>query len=227
MNIKQINEELDKFMEDFNTNLENRYDSYIASEHDADNSVTFHDFNFISFSELSDVAFEKFQSHVDEINGVEKDLGNGIVFFTSGDSLSDREEGYINIGIEVKDGVELTEEVLDSFDTFREDLYKKYIQLAGYKNTDGDIYDITPTTVDFVIEPSEDTDFDDDVLAVFPFLEGRPQELLCYRHLGQHGSVSPDYYKSLDKATKAQYLDLYNELTDRVGYNLNVLNTDF
>ena len=228
MDIKELNEALSKFLNEtdsIDSMLYDRYKTYYGCEKDADGH-NYYDFGFIYFGDLSKIAFKKVYPHIDDLITEEK-LNDKVVFFTSGDLLSDEEEGYINSGIDVAEGVTLTEELLDKFDAFRNKLYRKYIKFAGYKNTEGDISDITPVKVDFVIEPSENADLDDDVLAVFPELEGSPNEYLCYRHLGQHGSASPDYYKSLNKATKEQYMPLYNELTNQIGYNLNVINEDF
>lgn len=226
MDIKQINEELIKFLHEDSVDsmLEQRYHNYIGSAYDE--GLTYYDFDFIYFGELSDDAFEKVQSHIDELQGIDKTVADGVVFFTSGDLLFDHEEGYIHSGIEIKDGVELTDEILDKFDNFCKNIYKEYIKAAGYKNLDGDINDIAPVNVDFVIEKNEYTE-NDDVLAVFPELTGRIGEYRGYRHIGQHTSIHPDYYKSLEKATKEQYMPLYNELTNQIGYNLNVLNSDF
>ena len=229
MDIKKLNEMIAEALDDIESLLKSRYSNYCIYYQCSDkfNNTTVYDFSFISFSELSENAFEKVASHVEEIDGVEKDLGNGIVFYTSGDNLNSREDGYINASIEVKDGIELTPKILDEFDKFIEEVYKNYIKLAGYKNLDGDIYDVAPTFVDFVWETSEDENIEDDVLAVFPEIDEGDNRCQCYRHIGQHGACDIDYYKSLAKATKEQYMDLYNELTDLIGYNLNVMNTDF
>lgn len=227
MNIRKLNEELVELLNEdtsIDAMLYDRYKTYYGCE--KDDGHIYYDFGFIFFGDLSEEAFKNVSSHVDELL-IEEKLNDGVVFYTSGDLLSDKEEGYINSNIDVSEGIILTDEILNKFDDFRNRIYREYIKFAGYKNTDGDMYDITPTKVDFVIESSEDADLDDDVLAVFPELEGRIGEYLCYRHLGQHGSVSSDYYNSLSRATKEQYMPLYNELTNQIGYNLNVINEDF
>lgn len=229
MNIKQLNEMIAEALDDAETLLESRYRNHLISYRGSDKNddCKVYDFGFIGFYELSENAFEKLVPHINKIEGVEKDLGNGIVFYTSGDNLDSREDGYVDVTIEVKNGVELNSEILDEFDKFIEEVYKNYIKLAGYKNLDGDIYDVAPIFVDFVWETSEDENIEDDVLAVFPEIDEGNNRCQCYRHIGQHGACDIDYYKSLAKATKEQYMDLYNELTDLIGYNLNVMNTDF
>ena len=46
----------------------------------------------------------------------------------------------------------------------------------------------------------------------------------CYAHLGQHSTCSKSFLREIcRKATKEEYQDLFNELTNNVGYNLNIL----
>lgn len=46
----------------------------------------------------------------------------------------------------------------------------------------------------------------------------------CYAHLGQHSTCSESFLReNCREATKEEYQDLFNELTNLVGYNLNVL----
>ncbi len=45
----------------------------------------------------------------------------------------------------------------------------------------------------------------------------------CYAHFGQHSTCSQSFLEeSCRKAKKNEYLDLYNELKNIVGYNLKV-----
>ena len=68
---------------------------------------------------------------------------------------------------------------------------------------------------------------DGDVLAVFPNTYGtadRDKDTMeCYAHVGQHSTCTYDYANTLKTASKAEYADLYDELTNHVGYKLNVL----
>jgi len=48
-------------------------------------------------------------------------------------------------------------------------------------------------------------------------------DLMSYAHLGQHSSATIFYYHYTKKATKEEYQELYNELTNLVGYNLKVM----
>lgn len=46
----------------------------------------------------------------------------------------------------------------------------------------------------------------------------------CYVNLGQHSVCSESFLREkCRKATTEEYQDLFNELTNSVGYNLNVL----
>lgn len=83
------------------------------------------------------------------------------------------------------------------------------------------------TRVRFYINDT-DENFNPDVFAVFPddILTGNPSMFACYQHVGQHGLCHIDYIKESKVATKEQYQDLYDELTNLVGYNLEVLNKD-
>jgi hypothetical protein len=42
-----------------------------------------------------------------------------------------------------------------------------------------------------------------------------------YAHIGQHGEVSPSYFRMCSKATPEEYADLKAEL-ERIGYDLEV-----
>lgn len=69
-------------------------------------------------------------------------------------------------------------------------------------------------------------DFNPEVFAIFlnevnPF---NGNLFLGYAHIGQHSEYHFDYIKESKEATENEYKDLYNELTNIVGYNLNVLN---
>lgn len=81
------------------------------------------------------------------------------------------------------------------------------------------------TRVKFYINDT-DKNFEPDVFAVFPdeILTGNSNLFDCYQHVGQHGQCHIDYIKESKVATKEQYQELYNELTNLVGYDLEVLN---
>ena len=62
--------------------------------------------------------------------------------------------------------------------------------------------------------------FTDEVQAV---VNGE-KHLLCYAHLGQHCECSVAFIKeSCKEATEDEYKELFNELTNKVGYKLQVL----
>jgi len=48
-----------------------------------------------------------------------------------------------------------------------------------------------------------------------------------YAHIGQHTMINRAYIAESIHAKKEEYMDLYNELTNLVGYNLKVENIDF
>ena len=71
----------------------------------------------------------------------------------------------------------------------------------------------------FLVHP----DAKDEVLAYWPNVEASPGFRMCYAHIGQHGSASPEYARECRKATKKEYEELKNELLS-VGYELEILN---
>lgn len=68
---------------------------------------------------------------------------------------------------------------------------------------------------------------DGDVLAVFPNTYGTATRdkdtMVCYAHVGQHSTCTYDYANTLKTASESEYKELYDELTNYVGYDLNVL----
>ena len=65
-----------------------------------------------------------------------------------------------------------------------------------------------------------------DVYAVFPeipFSIGGTDDCMIYAHCGQHGSASIDYVRESKPANFQQYQDLYYELTNDVGYDLDIV----
>ena len=68
---------------------------------------------------------------------------------------------------------------------------------------------------------------DGDVLAVFPNTYGTADRdkdtMTCYAHVGQHSTCTYDYANTLKTASESEYKELYDELTNYVGYDLNVL----
>lgn len=61
--------------------------------------------------------------------------------------------------------------------------------------------------------------------AVFP---GQKNGDYCgsYTHIGQHSDCSVQWISDLQLATEDDYQGLANELTDKVGYNLKVINQE-
>lgn len=47
--------------------------------------------------------------------------------------------------------------------------------------------------------------------------------LMSYEHIGQHSESTIDFYRWTKPAALNEYLPLYNELTELVGYNLQVV----
>lgn len=49
----------------------------------------------------------------------------------------------------------------------------------------------------------------------------------CYAHVGQHGTCGVDWLtENCRPARYAEYIDLYTELTNRVGYQLDVMDAE-
>ncbi len=64
---------------------------------------------------------------------------------------------------------------------------------------------------------------DDDIIALFPDEAWDNRGCITsYMHVGQHGGASPDLI-ALPVATQEEYADLERELTDVIGYELNIL----
>ena len=50
----------------------------------------------------------------------------------------------------------------------------------------------------------------------------------CYAHMGQHSTCGVDWIADTTRpATKKEYQELFNELENAVGYNLEVLDADW
>lgn len=64
---------------------------------------------------------------------------------------------------------------------------------------------------------------DGDIIAVFPEDKQDNNMIGCYAHIGQHSTMSLDYYKETVPATPEEYKDLKAELENVVGYNLEVV----
>jgi len=65
-----------------------------------------------------------------------------------------------------------------------------------------------------------------ELIALFPEIPEKQGLILSYSKVGQHSPAHPHFLNSPD-ADFEQYKDLYFELTNSVGYNLEVLNPDF
>lgn len=91
--------------------------------------------------------------------------------------------------------------------------------------------DTQKTNVEFYVATYEANELDEqpykEVIAVFVDTkeQGKREVIFeCYAKLGQHSTCShPFLRKNCKKATETEYQDLFNELTNNVGYNLNVL----
>ena len=64
-----------------------------------------------------------------------------------------------------------------------------------------------------------------DIIALFPELVGTNDISTCmsYQHVGQHGAASVDLVYDTKPATPSEYKDLYDELTNMVGYDLQIV----
>jgi len=87
------------------------------------------------------------------------------------------------------------------------------------------------TNVEFYVATYEALELDEqstkEVIAVFiDEWELQDDELLysCYVHNGQHSICSQSFLaENCRKAKEIEYKDLFNELTNSVGYNLNIV----
>jgi hypothetical protein len=91
------------------------------------------------------------------------------------------------------------------------------IEANEYEFTiDGDLYHHIDN-VQFLVNQGE-------VFAYFPdLIADHKKNKLCYSHIGQHSACSEEYAKESRPATKEEYKDLFEELTNSVGYNLNII----
>ena len=65
-----------------------------------------------------------------------------------------------------------------------------------------------------------------DLFAFFPednYNDFSDQTKTCYAHIGQHSACHMDYAKQSRLATPEEYKDLYEELTNSVGYDLEII----
>lgn len=69
-----------------------------------------------------------------------------------------------------------------------------------------------------------DTDDDTEIIAVFYPKLGNSNNYECYAHLGQHSICSESFLaRFCRKATEMEYKELFNELENSVGYNLEII----
>lgn len=67
--------------------------------------------------------------------------------------------------------------------------------------------------------------FENEVIALFPEeIADYKGNISSYMHIGQHSAASPALVDELEDATPEQYKELYNELTNSVGYKLEIIN---
>ena len=62
-----------------------------------------------------------------------------------------------------------------------------------------------------------------DVYAFFPELDELGDCCLSYAHIGQHSACCWNYANESRLATENEYKDLYKELTELVGYDLEIV----
>jgi hypothetical protein len=67
---------------------------------------------------------------------------------------------------------------------------------------------------------------DGDIIALFPYeIQGFfGEQVICYMHIGQHGlGCYQSVLLDTKLATEEEYKELFNELENLIGYNLNVV----
>jgi hypothetical protein len=80
------------------------------------------------------------------------------------------------------------------------------------------------TKVKFLVHESLEPNDPHDVFAYFPEeTADQHNNKLSYAHIGQHSACHPDYAKESRAATPEEYKDLYNELVNSVGYDLEIV----
>jgi hypothetical protein len=65
---------------------------------------------------------------------------------------------------------------------------------------------------------------DDEITAVFPYevATSNINTMICYSHVGQHGTCIDTWVKDSDKAKPEEYKELLEEL-NTIGYKLEIL----
>ena len=69
----------------------------------------------------------------------------------------------------------------------------------------------------------------DDLFAFFPEQNAYDDNSgfkTSYCHIGQHGACGPGYFKECKDATFPRAFELYKELTETVGYELEMIDMD-
>ena len=65
---------------------------------------------------------------------------------------------------------------------------------------------------------------DGEIIALFPYIpEFRYTTCMSYMHIGQHGTAHLNLIRTTKLATESEYLDLFTELENQVGYKLRIL----
>lgn len=132
----------------------------------------------------------------------------------------------------IDEAIKVTQEVADSVDyedSFDED--ERYNEVLPQiedilSNMDGlfeskkVIETIDEDTTKVIFRKDKE---DGDIIAVFPEDKQGNNMIGCYAHMGQHSTMSLDYYKETVPATPEEYKDLKAELENIVGYNLEVV----
>lgn len=77
------------------------------------------------------------------------------------------------------------------------------------------------TRVKFLIHPEDETRT---VFALFTDLKEGTNTVLSYEHVGQHSQCSLEYADECYEAAPDKYEALHKELTNLVGYDLEVIN---
>jgi len=62
-----------------------------------------------------------------------------------------------------------------------------------------------------------------EIMAVFPEQRERDGSYVCYAHIGQHSSACREYIEEGRLATPEEYRELESELSNVIGYNLDVI----
>ena len=65
---------------------------------------------------------------------------------------------------------------------------------------------------------------DGEIIGLFPYIpEFRYKTCVSYMHVGQHGIAHLEIIRTTKPASETEYLDLFSELENQIGYKLRII----